>query len=374
MTAGSQTGVYSWDGDTSIAPTLLTNAPTAVNYVFESKNIIITMGDSDTDNRLKWSDQGASTTWTATDQNQAGDDDIEGADKFISHATVRNGELVFTNGRKLLLFEYIGRPLIWRRTLIEAPDSLIAQNARVSVNGVVYWMGLNNLWEYNGGIIRPIRSNSETGHNYVRRYIFSDLNDAQQSKSFAWYNALWNEVWFHWPSSGSNECDRVVRYSLSEGHFVTDEDFNRTAAEYPFISQTYPKLCGADNVIYRHELGLNDDASTLDWSLSFPLLQVGNDLVEIGGVIPDSTQTGDISMNVSGLPYPQSANIQYAQTTGIAGVSASNFTVSPSTGRIGLGIESRDIQVNLSQSGVTDGDWILGRWNIEVAKGSERTQ
>lgn len=373
MTPGGQTGVYTWDGDTDIAPTLVTNAPTAVEYVFQSQNIVATLGQGAAENRVKWSDQGASTTWTSTTQNQAGEDDIEGADRFISHASARNGEVLFTEGRQMVLMQYVGRPLVWKFTLIDLPDGLIARNARISVNGVVYWMGNNNLWEYNGGVIRPIQSNSATGHNYVRRHIFSDINTGQKSKCFAWYNPLWNELNFHYPSANSSEPDKVVIYSLSELH-LTPDDSDRSAAESPLVSSTYPRLAGTDNALYRHDYGVNDNGAALDWSLTFPLLQIGQDLTEVGGIIPDSTQTGSITATVKGYPYSQSASTFYAQNDGTADTTTSSFTITPTTGRIGLGIEARCIEVTLSQSSVTDGDWIMGQWNVEVARGSERTQ
>lgn len=373
MSPGGQTGVYSWGGDTEVAPALLTNAPTAVEYVFQSQNIIATLGQGGVENRVKWSDQGFSTVWTGTSQNQASDDDIEGADQFISHASARNGEILFTDGRQMVLMQYVGRPLVWKFTLIELPDGLIGRNARISVNGVVYWMGNNNFWEYNGGVIRPLQSNSETGHNYVRRHVFDDINTGQKSKCFAWYNPLWDELNFHYPSANSNEPDKVVRYSLSEKHFTPD-DSDRSAAESPLVSSTYPRLAGTNNSIYRHDFGVNNNGSALDWSLTFPLLQIGNDLTEVGGIIPDSTQTGSILLTVKGLPYAQSASTSYAQNDGTADTTSSNFTITPTTGRIGLGIESRCLEVALSQSSVTDGDWIMGQWNVEVARGSERTQ
>ena len=374
MTAGDQTGLYSWDGTTTVAPTLLTNAPTAINYVFESNNIIVTFGDSDVDNRIKWSDQGASTVWTSTNINQAGDDDIEGADKFISHATARNGELLFTAGRKIVLMQYIGRPLVWSFTTIEAPDALIAPNARVSVNGIVYIMGNNNLWEYNGGVIRPLQSNSDTGHNYLRRYIFNDINTAQKSKCFCWYNPIWDEVWFHYPSSGSTEPDRVVRWSRSERHLTPDENYSRSAAESPVINNVYPRLAGVtgDNKIYKQEQGVTDNGSALDWSLTFPSLQVGSDLVDIGEMIPDSTQTGDIGVVIEGKAYPQSSSSIYSGNTGTVSATSSSYTVSPTTERLSLNLQARTVDITISQTGETNGDWIMGRWNIGLTRGSER--
>ena len=368
MSAGDETGVYSWDGDTSAAPTLITNAPTDVDYVFSYKNFIITLRGR----RVKWSDQGQSTVWTGTAQNQAGEDDIEDADDFISHAEVKNGVVLFTRGRKIVKMTYVGRAnLVWSFKTLQVPDGIIARNARISINDTAYWQGNNNFWKYDGGDPVPLRSNSRTGHNYVRRYVYNDINTAQKDKCFMWYNSLWDEIWIHYPSSGSNEPDRVIRWSRSEKHFTPDT-LSRTAAEAPYISSVNPRLIGTDNKMYRHELGLNDDTGTLDWSLTLPLLQVGSNCLDVGGMIPDSTQTGDISVSVKGLPYPQDANPDYAQTDGVARTTVSNFTISNTTGRLSMFLTNRDIEVTISQSSVTDGDWIMGAWKLETKPSDER--
>ncbi|MEK9768605.1 MAG: hypothetical protein VW683_06755 [Betaproteobacteria bacterium] len=368
MSAGDETGVYSWDGDTSAAPTLITNAPTDVDYVFSYKNFIITLRGR----RVKWSDQGQSTVWTGTAQNQAGEDDIEDADDFISHAEVKNGVVLFTRGRKIVKMTYVGRAnLVWSFKTLQVPDGIIARNARISINDTAYWQGNNNFWKYDGGDPVPLRSNSRTGHNYVRRYVYNDINTAQKDKCFMWYNSLWDEIWIHYPSSGSNEPDRVIRWSRSEKHFTPDT-LSRTAAEAPYISSVNPRLIGTDNKMYRHELGLNDDTGTLDWSLTLPLLQVGSNCLYVGGMIPDSTQTGDISVSVKGLPYPQDANPDYAQTDGVARTTVSNFTISNTTGRLSMFLTNRDIEVTISQSSVTDGDWIMGAWKLETKPSDER--
>lgn len=371
LTAGDQTGVYDWDGSTLIAPQLIANAPTDIEYVVQHKNFIVTLGQGGVPNRVKWSDQGVSTTWIGTPQNQAGEDDIEGADKMISAAAAKNGFVIFTEGRQIVYVVYIGRPLVWDFRLLEVPDGLIARNARVSVNGVIYWMGNNNFWRFDGGNITPIPSNSETGHNYVRRFVFDDLNEAQKSKCFAWYNSLWDEIWFHYPDASSNEPNRVVRWSISERHFAPDL-LDRTAAESPRISNVFPRLIKSDNKVYRHELGVNDDVNPLNWSLTTPLLDTGKDTATLGGIVPDSTQTGDLNVVVKGLEYPQDGSPIFAQPDGVARQTEGNYTVEPTTKRLSMNLINRDFQMTIRQTNILDGDWIKGDWRAELEPASER--
>jgi len=80
-TAGDGTGLYSWDGVTTAAPTLVSNAPTTVNYTFVTNNICVVLGyDSGAAaanaNGISWSAQGGLTNWTTA---ESGSDTIEGA-------------------------------------------------------------------------------------------------------------------------------------------------------------------------------------------------------------------------------------------------------------------------------------------------------
>ena len=76
LTPGQQTGVYLWDNDLMEAPALLSGAPTAVNYVFVSNQIVVTLGAGGVGNRIQSSDNVDITIWTATSQNQAYLNDI----------------------------------------------------------------------------------------------------------------------------------------------------------------------------------------------------------------------------------------------------------------------------------------------------------
>jgi hypothetical protein len=362
LTPGNQTGTYVWTGNILTAPTALTNAPTAINYVFVSNNIIITLGASGTPNRIKWSDQGASTVWTATATNQAGEDDIEGAGMFMTYVPVRDGVNLLFTANQVYTFRYIGFPFIWETKKISDTAGIIAQNARVAYNGIAYWIGQDDFWMYNGGVIQSIPSNSASGINYLRRWFFSNMNTGQQSKCFAWFNPKYSEIWFHAPHD-DDECDIVVRYNPIERHFTPDV-MSRSAAEYPTILQTYPKLINHDGDLFRHEKGLNDVDSALDWSLTGPVIQglAGdpNDLTEIGGIIPDSIQTGDIDFSCITRLYAQSTSTNGTETV----------TVAPDTELSTFFSNGRNYQFKWEQNDVLNGNWRMGTWQHWAQKGT----
>lgn len=358
LTPGGQTGVYLWDNDISVAPAPLSNAPTAVNYVFVSDSIVVTLGAGGVGNRIQGSDNVDITVWSATAQNQAYLNDVAQAGTFLSHAPTRGFNLLFTDSQ-VFTFRYIGRPGIWEVKPLDNNSGIIAQNARVSHNGIVYWMGTSNFYMYRGGNVEIIPSNS-TPETTLKKYIYNDLNYGQRSKIFGWFNELYNEVWFHYPSADSEEPNRLARINVAEFTHTPDV-MDRTAAEYPAILGRYPYLISSDNIVYKHELGLNDDGSALPFSISTPFYTSGKDLGNLKGFIPDSIQNEDIEVSINIKDYPQSS------VTATKGP----YTVSPTTNMIAIETAARYWQYEITGE-VVDQDWVGRQWQEVLAKGSRQ--
>lgn len=351
LSPGNQTGVYQWLGSNNVAPSPLTNAPTAVNWVFESDSIIVTMGASNVPNRLQWCDQGNSTIWTATAQNQAGQDDIEGANQFISQINVRGVNLLWT-ANQLYTFQYIGLPLIWNTTQVDDAQGIIAPNARVTYNGVAYWMSQDNFFLYNGGVV------SEMPNCTVRKYVFNDINRTQQAKCFVWMNRKFGEIWFHYPSSNSNEPDRYVIYSVNEQHW-TIGTMNRSAGLIAHNLTQYPVLASPQGGVFYHEKTYDDNGSPLSFTLTTKKIMSATDHVEISRLVPDSIQTGDINV--------LSECWNYAQDT--VTVSTESNIISPDTNYASGIIQGLVRQHTISQS-VLGGYWRAGTWLERIQEGT----
>lgn len=347
-TPGNQEGVYVWDGDTSVAPTLLTNAPTAVNYSFVSDNILVTFGYQNVDNQIFASDQGDATIWTASSQNQVFQDVIEGAERLISSVPVLGVNLIFTSNQTYR-FSYIGLPNIWEIKLLDNSNGIISPMARCSVNNIAYWMGQNNFYFWSGGNVEQIPANSQDQCTCLK-YVFGNINQAQSSKSFAWYNDIYNEIWFHYPSAASDECDRIVRLSISDNVWTPDT-MDRTCAEYPQAIFVNPRLIDKEGDFFIHETGNDDDLVPLTFSLISNLKSSGKTTALTSEIIPDSEQTGSIVLNVQTKNYPQSSVISFNK----------NYIVSATTERVITQLGSRYYQFEWSGAEL-DQTWIMGQW------------
>ena len=347
MTPGEQTGLYQWDGDTNVSPVLVSGAPTEINYQFVSDNILVTFGAGGIDNKIFASDQNDITQWTASSTNQVYEDNIEGAGRLISHVQVNGINLIFTENQTYV-FSYIGLPYVWSIELKEPNIGIISVMARCSVNGTAYWMDDGNFYMWSGGNIDVIPSNvsyQSTIHNWM----YDDLNYSQKSKSFAWFNPQFNEVWFHSLSTNSNEPDKIARLNILDLTWVTDE-ISRTAAEYPNISLFNPRLMNV-GLLYKHENGNNDGDLPLDWELVSNYRTFGRNFTNIDGIIPDSMQTGTITLNIAAKRFPQSAPNTYFNT----------FNIAPTTERIPYTSNGAYWQYTWTGNEI-DQFWRMGKW------------
>ena len=354
-TPGDQQGVYSWDGDSTIAPAALTNAPTAVNYVFVSNNIVVTLGASGQPNRVKWSDQGDSTEWSTTDRTKlSGEDDIEGANEFISHVLVDGVNILFTD-TQLYTMRFIGAPFVWEIREKDSKSGIIAREARILYEGVVYFMGTDNFYRYRGGRVESIPST-------ILQTVFGELNTTNQSKCFVWANEKFDEIWFHYPSGTSTECDKVAILDVQTGQ-MWRTNMERSAAEHPLKAIEFPRLVEDDGTLYRHENGNDDNGVAKTLTLKSNRIDLGDKIRDNIEIIPDAVQTGNYSLKIDGYLYPQS-------TTPISTVTK---TVTFTTEKLDVTIPGRFLQLTLTQSTLGGffraGKFLLG---VESGSGGER--
>lgn len=347
-TPGNQSGIYQWDGDTSVAPVLVTNAPTDVNYAFVSDNILVTFGHDNIPNKIFSSDQGDATNWTASSTNQVFEDVIEGAGQFLSHVPVLAVNLIFTTNQTYR-FSYIGLPNIWEIKLLDNSIGIIAPMARCSVNNVAYWMGQNNFYRWAGQNVEIIPANTQDQCTALN-YVFGNINTAQLSKCFAWFNPRYSEVWFHYPSAASNECDSIVRVSTTDNVWSIDT-MDRTCAEYPSNLFNYPRLISSNGTFYNHEQGNDDDDLPLAFQLVSNMMS-GSKFAEVKPCfLPDSVQEGTIDFNFKGYMWPQSQNTLFNKTYSVS--STREKIEADVSGRFWLATWSGE---ELGQS------WNMGQW------------
>jgi len=301
LTPGDGGKVYIYQNNNATAPTVLTNSPAQSNFVFVENNAVCSVYN----NVFSASDLGNATVWSADETNLAYSDTIEGADVFWTSVPVREGRLLMSQTQVWLL-RYVGQANgIWSAELKDATAGLLSPMSAVSLRGIAYWVGQYDFHIYDGGIIRSVP-------NTVKQYVGTSQSLSQYYKSFLWVSGAFNEMWLHFPSIyGVGEPDTYVIFNFLEEHF-TPGTMDRTAAEYPTVSEFYPLLIDSDGGMWRHEVGYNDGNSAMSSYAETNWFQLGNgdETMRIMRITPDSTQVGDIDLTINTKLHQQDTNIR----------------------------------------------------------------
>lgn len=196
---------------------------------------------------VRWSDQEDYSTWTPAATNQAGSYRLsQGSEITAAHQT-RQEILVFTD-TAVYAMQYLGPPYVWGFQLMGSNISVASQNAVITANNTVFWMGYDKFYLYNGRV--------DTLECTIWREVFGNINLDQQSQFFAGLNEGFSEVWWFYCSAGSQTIDRYVVFDYAEGlwHYGT---MARTAWLDTPLRQT-PVAAGYNGQLIYHEVGVDD--------------------------------------------------------------------------------------------------------------------
>ena len=257
--------IYYWDassgtGSRAVSLSSLagaSNVPTVARKVLVSevdRHIICfganPIGETTQDPLLiRWSSQESPTDWTPTATNTAGDLRLSQGSEIVTALRTTRQILIWTD-HSLHSMQFLGPPYTFGTALLGDNTRIAGPNAAISVNDIVFWMGLENFYIYDGRI-QPIPCS-------VRQYVFKDINRNQSFKFHAGSLASQSEVWWYYCSSGSAEIDRYVVYNYLEQTWYYG-NLSRTAWNDRAAGQrSYPQAASTDQYLYNQEFGLDD--------------------------------------------------------------------------------------------------------------------
>ena len=304
-TTSTGTGVY---------VSLIVDVPTVQNniVVSDSSRFIIVFGCNDYGSAvldpmlIRWSAQDDIYNWTPDPTNQAGFTRLSHGSEIVATVQTRQEITVFTDS-SIYSLQYLGPPYVWAPQLLGDNISIQGPNAAVIASGIVYWMGVDKFYSYDGRV--------QTLNCDLRRHVFGDFNQAQAAQVFAGTNEGFNEVWWFYCSANSFTIDRYVIYNYLEkiwyyGTMARTAWLDSGLLDYP-LAATY-----SNNLVY-HENGLNNNetgtTTAIDAYISSSEFDIGDghNFGFVWRVLPDLTfenaensPTGDtpsVAMTLYGL-------------------------------------------------------------------------
>ena len=387
--------MYYWDNTTGLSTrgVLVSSLPGASdvpliqNYLMVSaiNRFVFAFGTNDygsaTQNPmlLRWSDQEDVANWTPAATNQAGSLLLSHGSKIVTAIQTRQEIVVFSDSA-LYSLQYQGPPVVWSTQLLGDNISIVSQNAAAIASGVIYWMGVDKFYKYDGRL--------QTLRCDLRKFIFEDINLLQQDQFFASTNEGFNEVWFFYCSQNSTEIDRYVVYNYlennGEGVWYYGE-MARTAWLDSGLRNNPMAATTINNIVY-HELG-NDDNST---EISLPISSLiettefdiddGDHFGFVWRIIPDITFVGSdtaspqvtmtlIPMQNSGSGYNDP--ISLGGNSNATVVRSATVPIEQFTGQVYVRVRGRQMimKVENNQLGCA---WQLGSPRIDIKQDGRR--
>jgi hypothetical protein len=196
---------------------------------------------------IRWSDQESLTTWFPAITNQAGSLRLSHGSEIVTTVQSRQEIVVFTDS-SLYSLQYLGPPVVWSSQLLGDGLSIAGPNVVTLASGVVYWLGTDKFYKYDGRI--------QTLNCDLRQYVFNDINQAQSQQFLASTNEGFNEVWWFYCSANSTVIDKYVIYNYLENIWYYGT-MGRTAWLDSGLNN-YPIAATYSNNLVWHENGVND--------------------------------------------------------------------------------------------------------------------
>ena len=383
-TSGSQSGTNT----ISIRATNLnalpgaSDVPTIQNYLFvsDASRFVFALGCNDYGSTtqdpmlIRWSDQEDAAMWTPSATNQAGSIRVTHGSEIVTAIQTRQEIIVFTDAA-LYSLQYLGPPYVWGTQLMGDNISIASQNAVSQAANVVYWMGVDKFYKYDG--------RAQTLRCDLKEFIFNDINRSEFDQVFSGTNEGFNEVWWFYCTANSTTIDRYVVYNYLEDIWY----YGSMARTAWLDSGLYPTAATYTKNLVNHEYGLNDNETGTALPINAFIttsesdMEDGHNFVFIRRILPDITFRGStaespsatmsvIPLNNSGSGYTDPASVGGSDNglvTRTATVPIEQFT-----GQLFVRVRGRQFAFKI-ESNQLDTTWQMGAIRLDIMQDGRRS-
>jgi len=325
---------------------------------------------------VRWSDQESVTNWTPAVTNQAGSIRLSHGSEIITAMQSRQEILIWTDSSMYSL-QYLGPPFVWGNQLLADNVSIAGPNASAIASGVVYWMGIDKFYKYDG------RTN--TLRCDLRQYIFQNINTSQAEQIFASTNEGFNEVWWFYCSANSTSVDKYVVYN-----YLEDAWYYGTMARSAWLDsglRQFPIAATYTYNIVNQESGVNDNETGTELPINAYITSSEFDIGDghnfgfVWRMLPDITFRGSetsptpqvtmtlLPLQNSGSGYnvpPSVGGVDYGTVARIG-----TYTIEQFTGQINTRVRGRQMSFKVESDQIGTA-WQLGAPRIDIRPDGRR--
>ena len=202
---------------------------------------------------IRWASQDQPNDWQPRLNNSAGFLRVSRGSKIVRAIPTRQETIVLTDTH-VYSFQFLGTTDVFGLQELADNVSVMGPRAAVTANNVLYWMGTDKFYAYDGRV--------QTLPCSIREYIFKDINFDQSDQIICGTNEGFTEVWWYYPSADSNWNNRYVIYNHLNniwyyGNLIRTAWLDVASRDFPVAAYT-PEGSNT-GILYTHEVGINDD-------------------------------------------------------------------------------------------------------------------
>jgi len=320
--------ILEWQLGTSSKAAVVANAPTNnLGVIVTEERFVFALGAGGNPRKVQFSDREDNTTWTPASTNEAGDIELQTSGQIETAIRTRGQTLIITDVDAHTA-RYIGPPYVYGFERVGTSCGIISRRAAADVDMGTFWMGNGGFFRFDGNVVSEIPC-------AVHDYVFGDLNTSQKSKTWAFTNGQFGEIWWFYCSGSSTEIDRYVAFDYKENHWLIG-NLSRTSGTSRGVFE-YPMLMGQDGAMFDHEVGLSY-VDTQTYTVTVASVGGGNRFILDGSNYPAITlkrgytyvfDQSDGSNSGHPLAFRNASDASYTSgvtTTGTAGNSGAKTT------------------------------------------------
>jgi hypothetical protein len=312
---------------------------------------------------IRFSDQENPAEWRTLPTTTAGELRIGTGSEIICAVQTKQQVVVFTDV-SVHAMQYIGDPFTFGLQEVSSSISIMSPNAMVAVGDIVFWMGRNEFYAYDGAVVQIPCD--------VKEYVFSGLNPQQFLKVYAGHSSSFSEVWWFYPSTNSSENDSYVVYNYEQkiwyyGTLARTAWQDRNVLSFPLAAST-------DGYVYYQENGLDDGSANPPVALA-PYIE--SSVVDMGEgdqfmfatrVIPDLTFRNSTNVAPTATLTLKARNFPggaYFATDSDPVVKTASHPVEQFTNQLFTRLRGRSISLRI-ESNQTGTAWRLGDPRLDL--------
>jgi|TARA_R100000388_G_scaffold92249_1_gene75066 hypothetical protein len=334
---------------------------------------------------IRFSNQEQKDVYEPTSTNTAGTFRLDDGTQIIGAFKGKDYILVLTDTAAYEV-QFVGPPFTFSIRKVGSNNGLLGQHAGMFANGAVFWMGKTGGFYVYDGTVKSLPC-------LVEDFVFTSqgnnpgINYSAGQIVFGGINELYSEINWFYPTSGSEQINRVVTYNYDENVWTTgtlDRStwVGSTVYDVPYATDynanntpTFPVVSGVSNgasIYYAHEVGINqangDGTQTaitsfiksgeFDLNGNAGVPGDGEFLLSVRRFLPDFKRiSGNAKVTLFLNSFPQGSTA--------ASSPLGPFTVSSSTTKVDTRARARLAAVQIENENV-DESWRYGTFRFDV--------